>query len=78
MIDVHVPRLGMAMDSAILLSWSFEVGATVQQGDVLAEIEAEKAVTELESPVTGIVRELLANPNDELKPGDVIARIEPT
>lgn len=76
MIDVFVPRIGMSMESATLVRWLRQVGETIVEGDTIAEIEAEKAVAELPSPATGIVRELLVEVDDDLSPGDVIARIE--
>lgn len=78
MIDVHVPRIGMSMESAILVKWLRQVGDVVAEGEPIAEIEAEKAITELESPAAGTLRECLVQADDEVAPGDVIARIEPS
>lgn len=78
MIDVHVPRIGMSMESAILVKWLRRVGDVVSEGEPIAEIEAEKAITELESPAAGTLRERLVEADDEVAPGDVIARIDPS
>lgn len=76
MIDVHIPRIGMSMESAILVRWLRQVGDLVAEGEPIAEIEAEKAITELESPAAGMLKEVLVAADDEVAPGDVVARIE--
>ena len=77
MIDVHIPRIGMSMESAILVRWLRQVGDVVAEGEAIAEIEAEKAITELESPAAGVLKEVLVAADDEVAPGDVVARIVP-
>jgi 2-oxoglutarate dehydrogenase E2 component (dihydrolipoamide succinyltransferase) len=52
------------------------VGDEVSAGDLIVEIEAEKASHEVETPVAGVVRSLVAAEGDELKVGDVLALIE--
>jgi pyruvate/2-oxoglutarate dehydrogenase complex dihydrolipoamide acyltransferase (E2) component len=48
----------------------------VNTGDPIAEIEAEKASVDLESPVAGVIRSLIAAEGDELKVGGVLALID--
>ena len=54
-----------------------EVGATVERGDVVAEVEVEKAVLEIESPVSGVVAEVYVGRGDEVGPGDGLLAIRP-
>lgn len=51
-------------------------GSRVSEGDPLAEVEIEKAVLVLESPVSGVVVEVSVSVGDEVGPGDLVARIE--
>ncbi|MCY3835324.1 MAG: biotin/lipoyl-binding protein, partial [Anaerolineaceae bacterium] len=61
--------------AGILLNWLVEEGAAVQSGDIIAEIEADKATVEIEAPVHGILLSLSAEPGDELAEGATIAAI---
>jgi pyruvate/2-oxoglutarate dehydrogenase complex dihydrolipoamide acyltransferase (E2) component len=54
-----MPQWGMGITEAAVLRWCKQPGDAVAEGEVLAEIETAKAVEEMESPVDGIVRELL-------------------
>lgn len=57
----------------LLLNWLKEVGEQVSKGDVIAEVEADKATLEVESTADGVLLELRAEPGDNLSEGAVIA-----
>lgn len=50
-------------------------GERVSRGEVLAEVEIEKAILEIESPVDGVVKEV-AEPGSPVEPGSVVAIVE--
>ena len=58
-----------------LLNWLKEVGDSVSAGDIVAEIEADKATVEIEAPADGVLIEQKAEVGDELAEGDVIGTI---
>jgi pyruvate dehydrogenase E2 component (dihydrolipoamide acetyltransferase) len=58
-----------------LLNWLKDVGDSVSAGEVVAEIEADKATVEIEAPSDGVIVEIKAQPGDELAEGDVIGTI---
>lgn len=64
----------LTMDGT-LLNWLKEVGAAVNSGDVIAEVESDKATVEVEAPAAGVLLEQRANVGDELKEGAVIGVI---
>jgi len=47
-------------------------GDRVEMGEVVAEVEIEKAVLEIESPVDGVVESVLVASGDNVSPGDVL------
>jgi pyruvate/2-oxoglutarate/acetoin dehydrogenase E1 component/pyruvate/2-oxoglutarate dehydrogenase complex dihydrolipoamide acyltransferase (E2) component len=55
-VEVVVPRLNTNDDSALLVEWLVTDGATVRQGDPVANVETSKASTELPAPATGVIR----------------------
>lgn len=75
MTKVQVPQWGLTMDDAILTTWFKAVGDRVTEGESLAEVETDKITSELESPVSGVVSELLVVEGTGVIPGQVVAHI---
>lgn len=58
-----------------LLNWVKKVGDAVNAGDVVAEVEADKATVEVEAPSAGVIVEQKAQPGDSVAEGAVIGSI---
>jgi pyruvate dehydrogenase E2 component (dihydrolipoamide acetyltransferase) len=58
---ISMPKLGFDMQEGTLVRWVRTEGEAVNKGDVLAEIETDKATVEVESSASGIVRRLLVD-----------------
>jgi pyruvate dehydrogenase E2 component (dihydrolipoamide acetyltransferase) len=72
---VTMPKLGFDMAEGVLVRWVVDVGAGVEKGDLLAEIETDKATVEVESPYSGTVLKHIV-PEDSVVPiNDPIAVI---
>ena len=56
---VNMPKLGFDMAEGTLVRWVKKEGETVNKGEVLAEIETDKATVEVESSASGLIRKLL-------------------
>ena len=52
---INMPKLGFDMAEGVLVRWVKNIGETINKGDVLAEIETDKATVEVESPASGVV-----------------------
>lgn len=75
-IDIRLPEISADMKEADLLAWLVAPGDHVKQGDILVEIETDKATVELESPATGVVLEILVPAGTSGVPvGQVLARL---
>jgi pyruvate dehydrogenase E2 component (dihydrolipoamide acetyltransferase) len=70
---ISMPKLGFDMREGVLVRWVKNEGETVNKGDVLAEIETDKATVEVESTAAGVVRKLLASQGDAVPVGAPIA-----
>ncbi len=70
---IPMPKLGFDMQEGQLVRWLRKEGETVQKGDVLAEIETDKATVEVEAPVGGVVRRLLVEEGAVVPIGEPIA-----
>ena len=73
--NITMPKLGFDMREGVLVRWVKNEGETISKGDVLAEIETDKATVEVESSATGVVRKLLASQGDSIPVGSTIAII---
>ena len=74
---VRMPNLGAEASAATIATWLRTVGDDVAEGEVVAEIETEKATVELESPVTGRITEIRHPAGTEVAVGETLALIEP-
>ncbi len=75
-VEVLLPQWGMGMSEGTVTAWMKKVGERVAEDEPLAEIEAEKATQELESPATGVLAEILVPEGQEAKVRSVLAIIE--
>jgi pyruvate dehydrogenase E2 component (dihydrolipoamide acetyltransferase) len=70
---INMPKLGFDMAEGVLIRWVRNEGEDINKGDVLAEIETDKATVEVESSAGGVVRRLLAGEGDVVPVGAPIA-----
>ena len=75
-IDIQMPALSPTMEEGTLSKWLIKEGDTVASGDILAEIETDKATMEVESIDEGIVGKILiAEGSENVKVGTVILQL---
>ncbi|HYI39473.1 MAG TPA: pyruvate dehydrogenase complex E1 component subunit beta [Allosphingosinicella sp.] len=75
-IELKMPALSPTMEEGTLAKWLVKEGDSVKSGDILAEIETDKATMEFEAVDEGIIAKILiAEGTDEVKVGTVIALI---
>ena len=77
MTDVLMPALSPTMEEGVLSKWNVKVGDTVKSGDVIAEIETDKATMEVEAVDEGVVEAILVEAGTEgVKVNTAIARLK--
>ena len=67
-----LPDLGEGIHEGEVLSVRVAVGDKVKEGDIILEVETDKAAVEIPSPYTGVVEEVLVKPGDTVKVGQVM------
>lgn len=72
-IQIKMPQLSDTMHSGKILSWKRSPGDKISRGDILAEVETEKANLEIESFHQGVLLEILIPAGSQAGVGDVIA-----
>src|SRR3954470_18773826 len=72
-ISVVMPALEMAQETGKLVSWKKNEGDSVKKGDLLLEVETDKAVVEIEAAADGILGGVTAKEGDVVPVGQTIA-----
>src|ERR1700674_1910178 len=75
MPEIQMPKLSDTMTEGTLVAWKKKKGDKVAAGDVLAEIETDKATMEWESPEDGTLTEIYVEEGGKVNVGDKIAFI---
>jgi len=70
-----MPQLGADMSAGKLLGWRKSVGDRVQRGDIIADVETEKADIEVEVFASGVIEKFLVQPGAKVPVGTVLAVI---
>ena len=74
--EFKMPRMGESITQAAIINWFKGVGDTIEFDEILLEVATDKVDSEVPSPVSGKIVELLYEPNDVVDIGSVIAIIE--
>ena len=78
MIEFLMPSLGADMEAGTLVEWRKKPGDTVKRGDIIAEVETQKGLIEIEVFDEGIIGELLIKEGAKIPVGTVMALINPS
>lgn len=77
MTDILMPALSPTMEEGVLAKWHIKAGDVVKAGDVIAEIETDKATMEVEAVDEGVITEILvAEGSEGVKVNTPIARLK--
>ena len=72
---VLMPKQGNSVESCLIVEWKKRPGDRVEQGEILLEVETDKAVIEVESPASGTLLEVFYKENDDVPVQTTIAMI---
>ncbi|MEZ4285821.1 MAG: dihydrolipoamide acetyltransferase family protein [Nitrospira sp.] len=75
MAEFVMPTLGADMTEGTLVQWKKRIGDRIAKGEIIAEVDTEKAAIEVECHASGIVEQLLTKPGDKVPVGTVMAII---
>lgn len=75
--EFKLPELGENVHQGDLVRLMISPGAQVSQGQPIMELETDKAVVEVPSSITGLVKDVLVSQGDKIKVGQVIFTLEP-
>lgn len=75
MYDFRMPKLGADMDRGKIVAWRKGPGEAVAKGEIILDVETDKAAVEVESFTEGVLEQLLVSPGEWVPVGTILARI---
>jgi len=77
MTEFLMPSLGADMEDGTLVEWRKKIGDTVKRGDIIAEVETQKGLIEIEVFDEGVIEKLLIKEGEKVPVGTPMALINP-
>ena len=74
--DFTMPMLGEVMEEGRIVAWLKKEGDTVEQGEIVMEVETEKATYEIEYQASGLLKEILVSEGETAAVNTLLALIE--
>ena len=74
--EIIMPKIGLDMEEGTIVKWLKNVGDKIEAGEAIAEIDTDKAVTEVECAVAGTLVEIVAEEGEEVEITKTIAWVE--
>jgi pyruvate dehydrogenase E2 component (dihydrolipoamide acetyltransferase) len=74
-VDVVMPQMGVSVSEGTITRWAKQVGDTIEADETLLEISTDKVDTEVPSPASGVVSEILVQEGETVEVGTLLARI---
>jgi pyruvate/2-oxoglutarate dehydrogenase complex dihydrolipoamide acyltransferase (E2) component len=76
LVDVTMPQMGVSVAEGTVVAWRVGVGDPIGAEETICEISTDKIDTEVPSPATGVVSEILVQVDETVEVGVVLARID--
>src|SRR3954447_7274508 len=74
-VDVTMPQMGVSVAEGTVVEWKKQVGDWVEADEIIASISTDKIDTDVESPATGRIAEIIVGVGETVDVGTVMARI---
>ena len=76
-VEIQMPQMGESVTEGTVLEWHVSEGESVQEGDTVVEVSTDKVDAEVPAPASGVISKILAQPDETVKVGTVLAEMEP-
>jgi 2-oxoglutarate decarboxylase len=76
-VEIQMPQMGESVTEGTVLEWRVAEGQEVAEGDTVVEISTDKIDAEVPSPANGVITKILAQPDDTVEVGQVLAQLDP-
>ena len=76
-VEIQMPQMGESVTEGTVLEWHVAEGQEVSEGDTVVEVSTDKVDAEVPAPAAGVITKILAQPDDTVQVGQVLAEIDP-
>src|SRR5438445_285347 len=76
-VQITMPEMGESVTEGTILEWLKRVGDTVEADEGVVEVSTDKVDAEVPAPASGVLAEILVQPDETVSTGTVVARIAP-
>jgi pyruvate dehydrogenase E2 component (dihydrolipoamide acetyltransferase) len=74
--EFNMPMLGEVMEEGLIVTWHKKEGDSVERGEIIMEVETDKATMEVESTTSGVVKKILVAEGETVPVNTTLALIE--
>jgi 2-oxoglutarate dehydrogenase E2 component (dihydrolipoamide succinyltransferase) len=75
LVDVTMPQMGVSVAEGTIVAWRIGIGDPIEAEQTIVEISTDKIDSEVPAPVTGVLAEILVEPDQTVEVGTVLGRI---
>jgi multifunctional 2-oxoglutarate metabolism enzyme len=76
-VEIQMPQMGESVSEGTVLEWHVSEGDSVEEGQTIVEISTDKVDAEVPAPADGVISKILAQPDETVQVGAVLAEMEP-
>jgi len=76
-VEIQMPQMGESVTEGVVLEWHKSEGEFVEEGETVVEVSTDKVDAEVPAPASGTITKLLAQPDDTVTVGQVLAQLDP-
>jgi multifunctional 2-oxoglutarate metabolism enzyme len=76
-VEIQMPQMGESVSEGTVLEWHVSEGDQVEEGQTVVEVSTDKVDAEVPAPADGVISKIVAQPDDTVQVGQVLAEIEP-
>ena len=76
-VEIQMPQMGESVTEGTVLEWHKQEGEFVEEGETVVEVSTDKVDAEVPAPESGVIKKILAQPDDTIEVGQALAQLDP-
>ena len=76
-VEIQMPQMGESVTEGVILEWHKGEGEFVEEGETVVEVSTDKVDAEVPAPASGTITKQMAQPDDTVAVGQVLAQLDP-
>ena len=76
LLEIQMPAMGESVTEGTILEWHVAEGEEVSEGDTIVEVSTDKIDAEVPAPASGVITKIMAQPDDTVSVGQVLAQLD--